>query len=1261
MKIKQEQSIFIKKLSFGLKGLLLFYCFLLVGSISAQVVSITSNDVSGGEVLSGAQNTASFTISRDFNSALPTVVDYTVTGTSVAGTDHDLTSGSVTLTLLTPSSQITTIISIIDDQFVEGIETIVITVDNVVNGSIGLIDEVEIDIIDNEDGIISFDTGNALFVDEAFEGGQNGNFRMICTDLAGTASNFNGTGQTITVSYTISTTAANDATGPGAGATDDYDFSGAYDPVSMLFNFGDGDGFRHVNVVPNDDSIAEDTETITVTLTGTSNPLFTIGTPNTATVSIIDNDCAAGDTAPTLNAARASERCDEATVNMNTFIVGGAGSAPTGSALRWSLIPNPSVAADLIAATVSASGTYYGVYYIGGANGCISPATQVDLVLSESPTAGAGANGAACNNPNDDFGATLIDLDDLLDAGADTGSWAFVSGPQTLNPNVNNRIQFSNKTAGDYIYSYTTTTAVAPCTNDTATFTIAVADCDPCVAGNVAPDQITAIPTTFCGPITSSLDDYADTSGPSSTVLRWALSQLTEPVINSDFIANNSTAENSPLPGTYYGYYFDATNQCVSPSLEITLLSNTIPSITATTEDLRCGIGVVNLTAAASINATINWYSDPTGGSLEAMGANFSPNLTQTTTYYVEATLNGCLSTLSEPRKAVVATVIPQPSAGTIQNNGNASACSIKDNGPNLLDLDDIISGQDVGEWVFTSGPVANFTIPNNNILDFEDAVDGSYVFTYTTTVAQTPCVNAASSITITVNDCDVDTDSDGLFDGPEATLGTLPDNPDTDGDGINDGDEVGNDLDNPIDGDNDGIIDALDSNIIDSDMDGVVDQLDPGNDNPCIPDNSIGLCDTDEDDIADGIEIAEGSDPLDPCSPNIESSACVDPVPVDLEILKEVDNPDALIGEEVTFTITLNNLTDSKAKAIIVGELIENGFEYVQHEVSIGTYDVASGEWSIFEIEPSGSATLTISATILEGADNYSNTAELLSSFPVDSTDDNNQATVEFTFEVPEDVNLEIEKKVSLGIDKEKLNTVTGLINTLENELEVFYFIKVTNKSKEDAVTNIQVLDVFTNEEGVDFEITEVDAPTGSSFDQATGTWQIDGPLEINEEIELSYRVSFKESGMVTNTAVIDRSSPRESLVSDEDKDSSSTAMVTITERNEVEVGILYNMFSPDNDGLNDDLKINLIRVLADGTEEKLDVNDVRYIIQIYNRYGHLVFETPIQSTEQIWDGTWKGKDVPDGTYFYTMDIEIIGEGAKIQKGWIQLIRKKY
>ena len=69
------------------------------------------------------------------------------------------------------------------------------------------------------------------------------------------------------------------------------------------------------------------------------------------------------------------------------------------------------------------------------------------------------------------------------------------------------------------------------------------------------------------------------------------------------------------------------------------------------------------------------------------------------------------------------------------------------------------------------------------------------------------------------------DTDGDGLSDLDEISLGTDPENVDSDCDGTDDGTEVGPDVLNPLDTDGDGKINALESTRVDSDGDGTVDQ----------------------------------------------------------------------------------------------------------------------------------------------------------------------------------------------------------------------------------------------------------------------------------------------------------------------------------------------------------------------------------------------------------------------------------------------------
>ena len=93
----------------------------------------------------------------------------------------------------------------------------------------------------------------------------------------------------------------------------------------------------------------------------------------------------------------------------------------------------------------------------------------------------------------------------------------------------------------------------------------------------------------------------------------------------------------------------------------------------------------------------------------------------------------------------------------------------------------------------------------------------------------------------------------------------------------------------------------------------------------------------------------------------------------------------------------------------------------------------------------------------------------------------------------------------------------------------------------------------------------------------------------------------------------------------------------------------ILPNVFTPNGDGIND-----LFVPVSTDYVDKLD-------IQIFNRWGNLVFHT---SDKQI---NWDGKDMntklecPEGVYFYVCEIYEINLNGTAKRrliGYIQILR---
>ena len=83
-------------------------------------------------------------------------------------------------------------------------------------------------------------------------------------------------------------------------------------------------------------------------------------------------------------------------------------------------------------------------------------------------------------------------------------------------------------------------------------------------------------------------------------------------------------------------------------------------------------------------------------------------------------------------------------------------------------------------------------------------------------------------------------------------------------------------------------------------------------------------------------------------------------------------------------------------------------------------------------------------------------------------------------------------------------------------------------------------------------------------------------------------------------------------------------------------------NTFSPNGDGVNDTWGVPGIR-FYEGAR-----------ISVYDRGGLRLFYT--ENPDIRWDGTFEGKNMPVGTYFWTIEI---GETGEMRRGMLNLIRK--
>jgi hypothetical protein len=211
--------------------------------------------------------------------------------------------------------------------------------------------------------------------------------------------------------------------------------------------------------------------------------------------------------------------------------------------------------------------------------------------------------------------------------------------------------------------------------NDLALDNIVMRACGPSIALNI----LTSMPV--CPGVPVSMTAQILASDYHSPVYQWQRS--TDGGVNWINIAGaNSTTytENNPVNGEKYRFITGETipsltnPYCHVASNPVTII--TTADILSTTSATRCSPGTVTLGATANSGATINWYADATGGTSLSTGTSYiTPSLSTTTTYYVDATKDGCTSS---PRVPIEATVFPAtvPASVSIVANPGTTLCS---------------------------------------------------------------------------------------------------------------------------------------------------------------------------------------------------------------------------------------------------------------------------------------------------------------------------------------------------------------------------------------------------------------------------------------------------------------------------------------------------------------------------------------------------------------------------------------------------------
>ncbi|NTW31728.1 MAG: hypothetical protein HGB12_03735, partial [Bacteroidetes bacterium] len=154
-----------------------------------------------------------------------------------------------------------------------------------------------------------------------------------------------------------------------------------------------------------------------------------------------------------------------------------------------------------------------------------------------------------------------------------------------------------------------------------------------------------------------------------------ASGSFTSPTNIGSLTSQNSGTISATIPsgqanGSGYRIRVVSSNPSITGSNNGVDLSIGAPTITGASPGSRCGPGIVTLSAIASAG-TINWYQTSTGGSSLGTGSLYTtPSLSSDTTYYVDATANGCTSPTRTPVEAIII------STASITAEGGGTFCS---------------------------------------------------------------------------------------------------------------------------------------------------------------------------------------------------------------------------------------------------------------------------------------------------------------------------------------------------------------------------------------------------------------------------------------------------------------------------------------------------------------------------------------------------------------------------------------------------------
>ncbi|TAI47214.1 PKD domain-containing protein [Flagellimonas allohymeniacidonis] len=200
-----------------------------------------------------------------------------------------------------------------------------------------------------------------------------------------------------------------------------------------------------------------------------------------------------------------------------------------------------------------------------------------------------------------------------------------------------------------------------------------------------------------------------------------------------------------------------------------------------------------------------------------------------------------------------------------------------------------------------------------------------------------------------------------------------------------------------------------------------------------------------------------------------------------DVSLSKTVNNLTPSVGDQITFTIAVNNSGPNDAINLVIEDVLASGYAFVSATPSVGTYDNLTGSWALANLANGSTETLQIVVEVLASGD-YRNTAELIAmdTTDPDSTPDNNLSS-----EDDQDTIVPVpEGQADLSLTKTVDNATPNVGDVVE------FTLNVTNSGNSDA-SGVVVTDLLP--EGFTYQSS---VTTAGIYQASTGLWNINGTI---------------------------------------------------------------------------------------------------------------------------------------------------------------------